>query len=174
MRNCHFIKAIFGSFKTAIFGSFETAIFRSFETAIFRSFETAIFGSFETAIFGSFETAIFGSLETAKICLHFCHLKIQFPKANFLQFQNYKKLLSWNGACMFQNFLAKNIVPKSLFFPVSKRLKIAGLKREEWKSVFKSPFYAVLIHPKRAVSKRQVCLRFETPNYDHKRTLLYA
>ena len=111
-------------------------------------------------------------------------------KAYFLQFWNCKELKFWNWKKkefmkrfykqLFYSFkTAKKLLMGTAIsyfiillplFPSSKTIKTSWLEvRKKWyfRHVFKSPFYAVLIHPKKAVLKRQVCLRFETPDYCH-------
>ena len=125
-------------------------------------------------------------------------------KAYFLQFLNCKKLKFWNCKKLnlwnvfTSNFFTVSELQKNCLwerrFHISwfychchclKKLisSVLKQKKKNWlevrkkccvSHVLKSPFFAVLILPKNAVSKRQLCLRFETPDYNHKRTLLYA
>jgi len=127
-------------------------------------------GRYKKLIFYSFETAKNWSFETAKNWIY-----ETFLQATFLQFQNCKKIAYGNGDFIFHNFTATATatVWKSSFLQLKKNW-LEVKKKCYFCHVFKTPFYAVLILPKNAVSKRQLCLRFETPDYNHKRTLLYA
>ena len=101
----------------------------------------------------------------------------RFYKQLFYSFKTAKKLLMGTAISYFIILLPLPLplFEKAHFFSFKTKKKMARSEKElSFSHVFKSPFYAVLILPKNAVSKRQLCLRFETPDYNHKRTLLYA
>ena len=125
-------------------------------------------GRYKKLIFYSFETAKHWSFETAKNWIY-----ETFLQATFLQFQNCKKIAYGNGDFIFIILLPVSLPLFEKAFKENKNW-LEVRKKCYFSHVFKSPFYAVLILPKNAVSKRQLCLRFETPDYNHKRTLLYA
>ena len=137
------------------------------------------------------------------MCKCFYYFKGRYKKLNILKFWNCKNLKFWNckkiefmkrfykqlfysfktaygnADFIFHNFTAtatatvwKKLISSVLKWKKKNRLEV--IKKCYFSHVSKTPFYAVLILPKNAVSKRQLCLRFETPDYNHKRTLLYA
>ena len=99
----------------------------------------------------------------------------RFYKQLFYSFKTAKKLLMGTAISYFIILLPLSLplFEKAHFFSLKKNW-LEVKKKCYFCHVFKTPFYAVLILPKNAVSKRQLCLRFETPDYNHKRTLLYA
>jgi len=102
----------------------------------------------------------------------------RFYKQLFYSFKTAKKLLMGTAISYFMIFCHCHChcLKKAHFFSFKTKKKnwLEVKKKCYFSHVFKTPFYAVLILPKNAVSKRQLCLRFETPDYNHKRTLLYA
>ena len=100
----------------------------------------------------------------------------RFYKQLFYSFKTAKKLLMGTAISYFMILLPLPLFEKAHFFSFKMKKKnwIEVRKKCYFTHVFKGPFYAVWILPKNAVSKRQLCLRFETPDYNHKRALLYA